>query len=834
MKFGETLTAEQRQYAYQLGVMDRALNSSGQKSSDEVLQNGTESDKIKENAQEGAQNEQGEEESGVHLRGGSERDGGQDPGGQVSSVEGGTRQDQSGREAQRRPADAAAASGLDLGEEVSAKSFEIKGGIDSAKVKRVKEGSESPAMKQAREMAEARGLKVTFFAGGNLKIRINGKIASVRGYIEGDRVFIRVDHPKYTADQLMRHEICHDMIDNGEIDINEVRERIKALGVDVEYFIDRYSEAYALSGAIMGPEDVWVEIICDSYGDMNEFASVAEFGKMNAGFLSSLKGEVEASRKDARGPPKSSEGRASRDPQKGRSLEIETMENNRFERLREYRDNLPNMWFAYTDKIFYVYINKSYTDYTITKKIDLTEQNIELIKTIEGTLKNEAYRDTTTFSDWLKSFRSGERSYSWDNANASERGATRRNDGVDGRARGGEAGNITSNSGENIQRYKIDKETNLPIVETFTDVSGQNRKVLKFPNGQYVVKDTQKHNRMFSSIDQAISAENENIIQRYARKNNRSVTWVKNKLAEDSDFLAKERRKGKASQDLDFFYYLNENAEDAEITESETIEERELSNREFLANALESVVKTEADKKTLRQYKRRAKALDAMEAELKDLNAKIRELSFATGPRDKVTLTKLKEQKAELEKKIHTKDKALLMEIENTAGQSEYYAVRSMVKERVNLNPLLVEINIVGKLSSVNAKKIGSPAAQVGKKTTTPAGGITYFTYSIADFLQDVKGVFDDTFSNDVYAHFNMQRNANDFSANLMFSDRDPDALTNREILANLLESEDMSPSEKGFLTKYKNKLSTIEAAEAEIAKMEAELKDLKKNGKKD
>ena len=106
--------------------------------------------------------------------------------------------------------------------------------------------------------------------------------------------------------------------------------------------------------------------------------------------------------------------------------------------------------------------------------------------------------------------------------------------------------------------------------------------------------------------------------------------------------------------------------------------------------------------------------------------------------------------------------------------------------------------------------------------------------YSIADFLQDVKGVFDDTFLNDVYAHFNMQRNANDFSANLMFSDRDPDALTNREILANLLESEDMSPSEKGFLTKYKNKLSTIEAAEAEIAKMEAELTELKKKGKKD
>ena len=56
---------------------------------------------------------------------------------------------------------------------------------------------------------------------------------------------------------------------------------------------------------------IWAEIICDSYGDMNEFASLAELGEMNASFLSSLKGEVEVSRKDARGPPKSSEGRAS-------------------------------------------------------------------------------------------------------------------------------------------------------------------------------------------------------------------------------------------------------------------------------------------------------------------------------------------------------------------------------------------------------------------------------------------------------------------------------------------------------------------------------------------
>ena len=57
---------------------------------------------------------------------------------------------------------------------------------------------------------------------------------------------------------------------------------------------------------------------------------------------------------------------------------------------------------------------------------------------------------------------------------------------------------------------------------------------------------------------------------------------------------------------------------------------------------------------------------------------------------------------------------------------------------------------------------------------------------------------------------------------------------SNREILANLLETEEMSPSEKGFLTKYKNKIAQIEANEAEIASMESELKELRKAGKKD
>ncbi len=58
--------------------------------------------------------------------------------------------------------------------------------------------------------------------------------------------------------------------------------------------------------------------------------------------------------------------------------------------------------------------------------------------------------------------------------------------------------------------------------------------------------------------------------------------------------------------------------------------------------------------------------------------------------------------------------------------------------------------------------------------------------------------------------------------------------LSDRELLAQALESEDLSPSEKGFLTKYKNSLSKIEANEAEIEALTAELEELRTNGKGD
>ena len=65
-------------------------------------------------------------------------------------------------------------------------------------------------------------------------------------------------------------------------------------------------------------------------------------------------------------------------------------------------------------------------------------------------------------------------------------------------------------------------------------------------------------------------------------------------------------------------------------------------------------------------------------------------------------------------------------------------------------------------------QKIGLPHVQDNKSL---AQGVTY-EYSIADFLVDVKSVFDDTFSNDVYKKLGVRRATTDFPANLIYSKR--------------------------------------------------------------
>ena len=247
-----------------------------------------------------AQQEGAEHGEAVHLRDGSERDNGANPRGEVRGVEESTGRDQS-RKKGRHFADSEAAA-LDYGEKVSTASFGIGIGAVNDSVYLVK--NETKEMRKAKDLAKERGLRVTFFAGNNLTFRSkNGKTFQARGYVSGDRVFIRADHPEFTSYQIMRHEAGHDMIAKGEVDLDEVRTRIDKTFTsgEVGSLCTAYADAYA--GTEMTAQEIWEEVVCDSLGDMNIFAD-SEIGDAAAFLLAHIKVESETvAQENSRAPP---------------------------------------------------------------------------------------------------------------------------------------------------------------------------------------------------------------------------------------------------------------------------------------------------------------------------------------------------------------------------------------------------------------------------------------------------------------------------------------------------------------------------------------------------
>lgn len=247
-----------------------------------------------------AQQEGAEHGEAVHLRDGSEWDNGADPRGEVRGVEESTGRDQSRKEG-RHFADGEAAA-LDYGEKVSTASFGIGRGAVNDSVYLVK--NETAEMRKAKDLAKERGLRVTFFAGNNLTFRDkSGKAFQVRGYVSGDRVFIRADHPEFTSYQIMRHEAGHDMIAKGEVDLNEVRTRIDKTFTsgEVGSLCTAYADAYA--GTEMTAQEIWEEVVCDSLGDMNIFAD-SEISDAAAFLLAHIKVESETvAQESTRAPP---------------------------------------------------------------------------------------------------------------------------------------------------------------------------------------------------------------------------------------------------------------------------------------------------------------------------------------------------------------------------------------------------------------------------------------------------------------------------------------------------------------------------------------------------
>lgn len=197
-------------------------------------------------------------DNGVRIHNVAERINGQNTEGQILGVETGTGENVAG--GSQKEQGGAGAAQIKAGEKVSYKGKQQKG------VYYAEEDTED--MKKGRKLAESYGYKVTYFVGGN--IRYAG--SEFRGAVDTAKktVMVRADHPDYTAEQIMRHEMGHAAFENGDLSIDEAREMLldEFTADEINELIEIYNSEY---GGILSPDEAFEEICCDALGRMNIF-----------------------------------------------------------------------------------------------------------------------------------------------------------------------------------------------------------------------------------------------------------------------------------------------------------------------------------------------------------------------------------------------------------------------------------------------------------------------------------------------------------------------------------------------------------------------------------
>ena len=197
-------------------------------------------------------------DNGVRIHNVAERINGQNTEGQIRGVETGTGENVAGGSQKEQGGISAAQ--IKAGEKVSYKGKQQKGVYYAAE--------DTEDMKKGRKLAESYGYKVTYFVGGN--IRYAG--GEFRGVVDTAKktVMVRADHPDYTAEQIIRHEMAHVAFENGDLSIDEAREMLldEFTADEINELIEIYNSEY---GGILSAEEAFEEICCDALGRMNIF-----------------------------------------------------------------------------------------------------------------------------------------------------------------------------------------------------------------------------------------------------------------------------------------------------------------------------------------------------------------------------------------------------------------------------------------------------------------------------------------------------------------------------------------------------------------------------------
>ena len=136
-------------------------------------------------------------------------------------------------------------------------------------------------MKKGRELARSYGYNVQYFEGGNIK----DSGGEFRGMVdtESKTVMVRSDHPDISAEQIMRHEMGHAAIAQGDISLDELRSAMLSdlSEKELNSAVEVYRHAY---GDTISETEAFEEMCCDALGKINIFAGTehdsANYGKV--------------------------------------------------------------------------------------------------------------------------------------------------------------------------------------------------------------------------------------------------------------------------------------------------------------------------------------------------------------------------------------------------------------------------------------------------------------------------------------------------------------------------------------------------------------------------
>lgn len=232
-------------------------------------------------------------ENGVRLRDSGQRLNGQNTEGQIPSVERGAVEAYAGTDSGRQSGYSAAQG--KTGQKV------VYNGVEQENV--YYSGEDTESMKKGRELARSYGYNVTYFEGGNIK----DSGGEFRGMVdtESKTVMVRSDHPDISAEQIMRHEMGHAAIAQGDISLDELRSAMLSdlSEKELSSAVEVYRHAY---GDTISEAEAFEEMCCDALGKINIFAGTehdsASYGKVQESFR---KHTAETVNK-GRAPPKNS------------------------------------------------------------------------------------------------------------------------------------------------------------------------------------------------------------------------------------------------------------------------------------------------------------------------------------------------------------------------------------------------------------------------------------------------------------------------------------------------------------------------------------------------